>query len=101
MTPYLLTVPYVGFKPSTEQKLAGHLTEPPVSVPRARVVIPAETAAALPPEEPPGTLSRFQGFFVGPKALAWVVLPIANSSMLVLPTTIPSSASILRITVAS
>ena len=27
----------------------------------------AATAAALPPEEPPGTLSRFQGLWVGPK----------------------------------
>ena len=40
--------------------------EPPVSVPSVPGTIRAATAAALPPEEPPGVRSRSQGFMVGP-----------------------------------
>ena len=43
------------------------------------------TAAADPPEDPPGTRSRSSGLRVTPKALVWVELPMANSSMLVRP----------------
>ncbi|OPZ50488.1 MAG: hypothetical protein BWY92_00816 [Firmicutes bacterium ADurb.BinA052] len=63
-TPYLLTRPYVGFSPTTPQKDAGCLMEPPVSVPMDATASPAATAAAHPPLEPPGTLSRSQGFRV-------------------------------------
>src|ERR1051325_2806175 len=45
----------------------------------------AASAAALPPPDPPGTLSTFHGLRVGPYAEFSVELPIANSSMLVLP----------------
>ena len=62
--PYLETNPYVGFNPTTPQKLDGCLIEPPVSDPRAQGTIPAATAAAEPPEEPPGTLFKFHGFLV-------------------------------------
>ena len=48
----------------------------------------AATAAAEPPEEPPGTRARSQGFRVFLKALFSVDEPIANSSMFVLPITI-------------
>ena len=52
-------------------------------------------------EEPPGTCSGFLGFFVGPYAEVSVVEPMANSSILVLPTmTAPASFSFLT-TVAS
>ena len=47
---------------------------------------PAATAAALPPELPPGTRSGFQGLWLAPKAEVSVELPMANSSRLVLPT---------------
>src|SRR5207244_11751072 len=46
---------------------------------------PAETAAAEPPPEPPGTRERSHGFFVGPYAEFSVDEPIANSSVFVLP----------------
>src|SRR5437588_9107850 len=59
--------------------------EPPVSVPIAHGASPAATAAALPPEDPPGTRPRSHGFSAGPKALFSVEEPIANSSWLVLP----------------
>src|SRR5581483_604329 len=65
--PYLLTRPYVGFNPTTEQKLAGLLTDPPVSEPREIIHSIELTDAPLPPEEPPGTYSVFHGFLVGPK----------------------------------
>ncbi len=68
--------------------------DPPVSEPRAAGASPAATAAADPPLEPPGTRSRSQGFLVGPKQLVSVELPMANSSIFVLPMMIaPSSFS--------
>src|SRR6478609_10691207 len=54
-SPYRLTLPYVGFTPTTPQNAAGCLTDPPVSEPRAMGVMPAATAAADPPDEPPAT----------------------------------------------
>ena len=63
--------------------------------------MPAATAAALPPDEPPGTRPMSQGFRVGPKAEFSVEEPMANSSRLVLPiATAPASRSRLT-TVAS
>ena len=65
--PYLLIRPYVGFRPTTEQKLAGLLTEPPVSEPSDAIHSNALTETPLPPDEPPGTQSVFHGFRLGPK----------------------------------
>src|SRR3712207_2727784 len=65
-SPNLLTRPYVGLSPTTEQKLAGHLTEPPVSEPSDAAHSRAATLAALPPDEPPATLLISHGFLVGP-----------------------------------
>ncbi len=59
--------------------------EPPVSDPSATGANPAATAAALPPEEPPGTRSKSHGLRVGPKAEVSVEPPKANSSMFSLP----------------
>ena len=56
-----------------------------VSLPSVTVARPAATAAALPPDEPPGTRARSHGLRVGPKALVSVEEPNANSSMLSLP----------------
>ncbi len=73
---------------------AGWRIEPPVSVPIASGAWKAATAAAEPPEEPPGTRSRSHGFAVGPNAQCSVDEPIANSSMFVLPRmTAPASRS--------
>src|SRR5919201_4713627 len=75
---------------------AGWRIEPPVSVPIAHGASPAATAAALPPEEPPGTRVRSHGLSVGPKPEFSVEEPIANSSWLVLPSRgAPASASFL------
>ncbi len=52
--------------PVTPQKDAGCRTEPPVSVPKAAKHMPADTAAAEPPDDPPGTRVGSQGLWVGP-----------------------------------
>ena len=44
--------------PTQLQKLAGWRMEPPVSVPSAAMQRSPPTAAALPPDEPPGTRAR-------------------------------------------
>ena len=59
----------MGFTATTPQKLPGWRMEPPVSLPSVTVARPAATAAALPPDEPPGTRARSHGLRVGPKAL--------------------------------
>ena len=89
MSPHLLTLPYVGFRPTTPQKEAGCLIEPPVSDPIAAEHKPAATDAALPPELPPGTLLVSQGFEVTPNTDVSVELPMANSSRFVFPKQIP------------
>ncbi len=55
MRPKRLTVPYVGFIPTTPHSEAGWRIEPPVSEPRAARADPMATAAADPPDEPPAT----------------------------------------------
>ncbi len=57
-TPYLDTLPYVGFKPTTPHHDAGRRIEPAVSVPREPAHKSAATAAAEPPDEPPGNFSK-------------------------------------------
>ena len=73
---------------------AGWRTEPPVSVPVAAGTSRAATAAAEPPEEPPGTSRLSHGLRTGPKCEASLEEPMANSSMLHLPTsTVPARSS--------
>src|SRR5271168_55123 len=83
--PYLDTRPYVGIIAGMPQQAPGCRMEPPVSVPSATTAKPAATAAAEPPDEPPGTLSSATGFRTAPYAEFSLELPIANSSQLVLP----------------
>src|SRR5262249_1796723 len=95
------TRPYVGFSPRTPQRAAGWRIEPPVSDPRAMGAIREATAAALPPEEPPGIRAVSQGFRVVWKAEFSVEEPMANSSRFVRPRKIAPAARSRRITVAS
>ena len=77
--------------PQMPESAAGWRIEPPVSVPVAAGTSRAATDAAEPPELPPGTQSRFHGLRTGPKCEVSLDEPIANSSMLVLPTsTVPA-----------
>src|SRR5215218_1385834 len=103
--------------PTVPVKAAGWRIDPPVSVavaPRQRC---AATAAAEPPEEPPGTRwvpstapdapaltfepSRRQGDTTGPKALVSLEEPMANSSILSLPSMTAPSFQRFRVTVDS
>ncbi len=61
-------------------------SEPPPSLPCAIGTSPAATAAAEPPEDPPGVRSRSHGLRVGPVKRGSVVGRIANSGRLVTPT---------------
>src|ERR1700722_13813925 len=101
MTPKRLTRLYVGLIPTTPQKEAGSRIDPPVSVPSEARHSFAATAAADPPDEPPATRAVSCGLVVVPNAEFSVEEPIANSSMLVLPTKIAPSARNRSITVAS
>ena len=52
--------------PAQPTMAAGWRIDPPVSVPNAPGTSRAATAAALPPEDPPGVRDRSHGFMVGP-----------------------------------
>ena len=77
------------------------MIEPPVSEPRPQGARPAETAAAVPPPEPPGTREGSQGFRDGPHAEFSVDEPIANSSVFVFPSSDRPAAFTRAATVAS
>jgi hypothetical protein len=87
--------------PLTPTNEAGWRMEPPVSVPVAAGASPAATAAAEPPELPPGTASVSHGLRAGPKHEVSFDEPIANSSMLVLPSSTAPARSNCSITCAS
>ena len=93
--------------PLMPTKAAGWRIEPPVSVPVAPGHSRAATAAALPPDEPPGASAalppslRRHGEMTGPYALVSFDEPIANSSMLSLPNMPAPAANNLPLTVLS
>src|SRR5262245_56620733 len=98
--------PYVGLMPTMPVRAAGWRIEPPVSVPRAPRQRPAATAAAEPPDEPPGTSLRFEplrrdGDTTGPKYDVSFDEPMANSSLLSLPSITAPSRHRLAVTVDS
>src|SRR5687768_18194080 len=78
-------------RPVNEQ---GMRIEPPPSVPTASGPMPDATAAAAPPEEPPGVFALFQGLRVMPVRGLSVTPFQPNSGVVVLPTiTAPCSRS--------
>ena len=84
----------MGLRPVIPQKAAGCLIEPPVSVPVAAKADLAATAAAEPPDDPPGEIGLVldHGFITFPFAAVSLLDPIANSSHDSLPNiTAPSS----------
>ena len=72
-----------------------------MSDPRPQGARPADTAAAVPPPEPPGTRDGSHGFRVGPHAEFSVDEPMANSSVFVLPRRESPAAFVRAATVAS
>ena len=89
------------------QNDAGWRIEPPVSVPVAPIASRADTAAAEPPDDPPGTSTavwscrRCHGLVTGPYAEVMFDEPMANSSMFALPRNTAPSRSRLALTVLS
>ena len=87
-------------------KAAGWRIEPPVSVPVEPRQSRAATAAAEPPDEPPGTSGvlepcRRHGDCTGPKNDVSFEDPMANSSLLVLPSMTAPSRQSCAVTVDS
>src|SRR5699024_10727130 len=62
------TRPFDGLKPDSPQADAGMRMEPPPSEPVASGTRPAASAAALPPEEPPGEYAVCHGLNVAPNS---------------------------------
>ena len=58
--------PKLGLCPNTPDNADGTRTEPPMSVPSSKLVMPQATAAAAPPDEPPGVRSNAHGLLVVP-----------------------------------
>src|SRR5213078_1111659 len=92
--------------PTMPVKAAGWRMEPPVSVPVAPRHSCAATAAAEPPDEPPGTSGvlaplRRQGEVTGPQQEVSFDEPIANSSLLSLPSITAPSRQSCEVTVDS
>src|SRR5687767_11895071 len=77
--------PRLGLRPTRLHMLAGPRIDPPPSLPCATGTMPAATAAAEPPLEPPAECSRFHGLRVAPYASGSVVARIASSGMFVRP----------------
>src|SRR6266516_3961699 len=77
--------PRVSFRPTRPQHAAGMRVEPPPSLPWAIGTMPAATAAAEPPLEPPGVRPRSHGLRVGPWRRDSVVGRIPYSGRAVLP----------------
>nr|WP_206060613.1 hypothetical protein [Nonomuraea basaltis] len=68
--------------------------DPPPSLAVASATIPAATAAAEPPLDPPAEYAGSYGFRVGPNATGSVVIVLPNSGVFVRPsTTNPASRS--------
>ena len=78
--------PRLGFRPTSPQQAAGMRIEPPPSLPCATGTIPAATAAAAPPEEPPGVRCRSHGLRVGPNRRASLTGRMPYSGSVVVPT---------------
>ena len=61
----------------------------------------ASTAAAEPPDEPPGMRSRFQGLTVAPWTRSRAVAACPNSDVIVLPSMIPPARRVRSTMTAS
>ena len=65
--------------------------DPPISEPSSNDVIPLANAAAEPPDDPPGVLSRSQGLFVVPKISLKLCVSAERYGTFVLPNIIAPS----------
>ena len=79
--------PRCGLRPTRPQHAAGIRVEPPPSLACAMGTMPAATAVAEPPDEPPLVRAGSQGLRVGPKRLVLVHGRMPHSGSVVEPTT--------------
>ncbi len=80
-----MILPWLGLSPTSPQHDAGILMLPPPSEALANATMPAATAAAAPPLDPPGVRSSAHGLRVAPQATGWVVGRVPSSGLLVRP----------------
>src|SRR3954451_13116298 len=80
-------------KPNRLHQAAGMRIDPPPSVASASGSIPSATAAAAPPEEPPGLRARSNGLRVAPNSGLSHVPRKPMTGLLVIPTMIAPAAS--------
>ncbi len=91
---YAGTRPKLGFSPTLPQNAAGMRIDPAPSVPTLSGPSPAATAAAVPPDEPPGVFAGSHGLRVIPVSGELVSALQPNSGVVVLPiSTAPASRS--------
>ena len=64
--PQVGTSPQLVFSPKMPQAWAGQRAEPPRSEASSKAAIPVATAAAAPPDEPPGERAGSHGLFEVP-----------------------------------
>ena len=84
--------PWLGLRPTSPEKPAGMRVEPPPSLAVATGTRPAATAAALPPDEPPGVRLGSHALRVMPHAFVLVKFNVPNSGAAVLPIGTPPAA---------
>jgi hypothetical protein len=94
-------VPRPGLSPTRPLQEAGMRIDPAPSLPWASDSIPAATAAALPPDEPPGVRAVSHGLRVAPNRCGSVTGRMPSSGTLVLPTTIAPASRRRRTTALS
>jgi hypothetical protein len=94
------TTPWPGLMPTSPQQAEGMRIDPMPSLPCATGTMPAETAAAAPPDEPPGVCAGCQGLRVMPKVES-VAPKVHSSGTRVRPTTTAPARRSLRTISAS
>src|SRR5215218_9961396 len=80
------TRPNDGFRPTMPHTLAGMRIDPAPSLPSPSGPMPAATAAAVPPLEPPAEWLGRHGLLVRPNSGFSVTPLLPNSGVFVLPT---------------
>src|SRR3546814_4595271 len=76
--------PWLGFIPTRPLNPAGMRVDPPPSLAVPHGMSPAATAAAVPPDDPPGVRLGSHGLRVTPHARVLVKLRVPNSGAAVL-----------------
>src|SRR4029077_14734677 len=90
-----------GLRPTRPQHAAGMRVEPPPSLACAIGTMPAATAVAEPPDEPPDVRAGSQGLRVAPNRFVFVHGRIPHSGSVVEPTTMNPAARSRRVTLWS